>query len=72
MTFVIGPSGVDGKLFIDNQFIGIARGSRSSDGSVARDWRIKLGPHTAMLVTLHGDSLRRGFVAEESALVELR
>ena len=71
VTFVIGPAGVGGRIFIDDQFLGIARGARSPDGSVARDWRIKLGRHTAQLVTLRGDTLRETFVADESALVEL-
>lgn len=70
VTFVIGPGGVGGKLFIDNEFLGMANGERFADGTVQRDWRVKLGKHTAQLVTPRGDTLRAGFVAEESAMVE--
>ena len=74
VTFEAGPDALHAKLLVDGEFIGILEvgftgGDQFEDGHVSRDWRIRLGRRTALLVTPKGDTLREEFVADESAIV---
>ena len=71
VTFVVGPAGLGGRLLVDDKLIGTVNGDQLPDSSVSRAWRIRLGKHAAELITVHGDTLRARFLAEESAIVDL-